>query len=170
MVKIHDKNICHMTSDVIRGHQMSGMILICMSLEKLGISDCLSSFWGKSENVAPQFLFSNQRSPPLNFYHFWVICFLFCLAMVGVLLKARDLRTDIWQVFPSHNICLLPRVFFGFLDLCMRVLEVHVSSWAPGYFYLRFGVTQIFNEKNVSDILGGVSTPQTSKTPQNRQN
>ena len=53
----------------------------------------------------------------------------------------------IWQVFPSHNICLLPRVFFGFLDLCVRVLEVHVSSWAPGYFYLRFGVTQNFSEK-----------------------
>ena len=35
------------------------------------------------------------------------------------------------------------------------------------YFYLRFGVTQIFNEKKNSDILGGVTTPQTSNTPQN---
>ena len=76
----------------------------------------------------------------------------------------------IWQVFPSHNIFLLPRVFFLILDLCVRVLEVHISSWAPGYFYLRFGVTQIFNEKKISDILGGVTTPQTSNTPQNWQN
>ena len=42
---------------------------------------------------------------------------------------------------------------FGFLDLCVPVLEVHVSSWAPGYFYLRFGVTQIFDEKKYSDIF-----------------
>ena len=71
----------------------------------------------------------------------------------------------IWQVFPSQNIFLLPCLFFY---LCVQVLEVHVSSWAPGYFYLRFGVTQIFNEKNILDILGGVTTPQTLNTPQNR--
>ena len=58
------------------------------------------------------------------------------------------------QVFPSHNIFLLPRVFFGFLDLCVRVLEGHVSSWAPGYFYLRFGVTKIFNEKKTRTFWG----------------
>ena len=40
--------------------------------------------------------------------------------------------------FPSHNIFLLQPIFLGFLDLCVPVLEVRVSSWAPGYFYLRF--------------------------------
>ena len=59
------------------------------------------------------------------------------------------------QVFPSHNIFLLPRVFFGFLDLCVRVLEVHVFSWVFVYFYLRFEVTQIFNEEKKSDIFWG---------------
>ena len=76
----------------------------------------------------------------------------------------------IWQVFPSHKIFLLQPVFFGFLDPCVRVLEVHRSSQAPGYFHLRFGDTQIFNNKNVSDILGAVPTPPTQKTPQNQQN
>ena len=66
----------------------------------------------------------------------------------------RTYRIAYGRFFPATTFFLLPRLFFGFLDLCVRVLEVHVSSWPPGYFYLRSWVTQIFNEKKNSDILG----------------
>ena len=49
------------------------------------------------------------------------------------------------RFFPATTFFCCSLFFFGFLDLCVRVLEVHVSSWAPGYFYLRFWDNQIFN-------------------------
>ena len=53
-------------------------------------------------------------------------------------------RGTIWQVFASHNIILLLRVFLGFFEPEVWVSDGHGYLTASGYFYLRFSSAQIF--------------------------
>ena len=111
----------------------------------------------RNQSTAPVFREAKDSDPSPHPYLEFVFR-LFCTIYCSVMLK-YTISGIIWQVFPSHNIFLLPLVFFWFLDLCVRVLELHVSSWAPRYFYLRFGVTQIFNEIFFPGHFGGHNDP-----------
>ena len=71
------------------------------------------------------------------------------------MLPESDSLTHIWQVFPSHNIFLLLRVFLGFFEPELWVVDYHGASTASGYFYLRFSSAQIFWSHILSSHIYG---------------